>query len=44
MELFGADGEPVPGLNAEKIEGNGLFPNVDDPADENEENDETGDM
>ena len=44
MELFGADGELAPGLSAEKVEDNGLFPNVDDPADENEENDETGDM
>ena len=44
LELFGADGEPTPGLSAEKVEDNGLFPNVDDPADENEENDETGDM
>ena len=44
LELFGADGEPAPGLSAEKVEGNGLFPDVDDPADENEENDETWDM
>lgn len=44
LELFGADGEPAPGLSAEKVEGNGLFPDVDDLADENEENDETGDM
>ena len=44
LELFGADGEPAPGLSAEKVEDNGLFPNVDAPADENEENDETGDM
>lgn len=44
LELFGADGEPAPGLSAEKVEDNGLFQNVDDPADENEENDETGDM
>lgn len=44
LELFGADGEPAPGLSAEKVEGNGLFQNVDDLADENEENDETGDM
>lgn len=41
LELFGADGEPAPGLSAEKVEDNGLFPDVDDPADEN---DETGDM
>ena len=41
LELFGADGEPAPGLSAEKVEGNGLFPDVDDPA---EENDETWDM
>lgn len=44
LELFGADGEPAPGLSAEKVEDNGLFPDVDDLADENEENDETGDM
>lgn len=44
LELFGADGEPAPGLSAERVEDNGLFPDVDDPADENEENDETGDM
>lgn len=44
LELFGADGEPAPGLSAEKVEDNGLFQNVDDLADENEENDETGDM
>ena len=40
LELFGADGEPAPGLNAEKVEDNGLFPDVDDPAD----NDETAEM
>lgn len=28
LELFGADGEPAPGLSAEKVEDNGLFPNV----------------
>lgn len=44
LELFGADGEPAPGLSAEKVEDNGLFQDVDDLADENEENDETGDM
>lgn len=44
LELFGADGEPAPGLSAERVEDNGLFPDVDDPADENEENDESGDM
>lgn len=44
LELFGADGEPASGLSAEKVEDNGLFPDVDDLADENEENDETGDM
>ena len=44
LELFGADGEPAPGLVAEPEKEDGLFPNVDDPADENEENDETGDM
>lgn len=41
LELFGADGEPAPDLSAENVEDNGLFPDVDDPADEN---DETGDM
>lgn len=44
LELFGADGEPAPGLSAEKVEDNGLFQNVDDPADDPEPNDETGDM
>lgn len=44
LELFGADGEPAPGLSAEKVEDNGLFPDVDDLADENEENDETAEM
>lgn len=44
LELFGADGEPAPGLSAEKVEDNGLFPDVDDPADDPEPNDETGDM
>lgn len=34
LELFGADGEPAPGLSAEKVDDNGLFPNVDDPADD----------
>ena len=41
LELFGADGEPAPGLSAGKVGDNGLFPDVDDPA---EENDETWDM
>lgn len=44
LELFGADGEPAPGLSAEKVEGNGLFPDVDDPADDPEPNDETAEM
>ena len=43
LELFGADGEPAPGLSAEKVEDNGLFPDVDDPADDPAD-DETGDM
>ena len=46
LELFGADGEAMPGLNAEKVEDNGLFPNVDDPAEETDGDDdnETGDI
>lgn len=44
LELFGADGEPAPGLSAEKVEDNGLFQNVDDPADDPEPNDETAEM
>ena len=44
LELFGADGEPAPGLNAEKIEDNGLFPDINDPADDPEPNDETAEM
>lgn len=44
MELFGADGEAAPGLNAEKIEDNGLFPDINDPADDPEPNDETAEM
>lgn len=44
LELFGADGEPAPGLSAEKVEDNGLFPNVDDPADDPEPNDETAEI
>lgn len=40
LELFGADGEPAPGLSAEKVEDNGLFQNVDDLADDPEPNDE----
>ena len=44
LELFGADSEPAPGLSAEKLEDNGLFPNVDDPADDPEPNDETAEM
>ena len=44
LELFGADGETAPGLSAENVEDNGLFPNVDDPADDPEPNDETAEM
>ena len=44
MELFGDDGEAAPGLNAEKIEDNGLFPDVDDPTDGPEPDDETAEM
>lgn len=44
LELFGADGEPAPGLNAEKVEDNGLFPDINDPADDPEPNDETAEM
>lgn len=44
LELFGADGEPAPGLSAEKVEGNGLFPDVDDLADDPEPNDETSEI
>lgn len=44
LELFGADGEPAPGLSAEKVEGNGLFPDVDDLADDPEPNDETAEI
>lgn len=45
LELFGADGEPAPGLSAEKVEDNGLFPDVDDPdVDDPEPNDETAEM
>lgn len=44
LELFGADGEPAPGLSAEKVEDNGLFQNVDDLADDPEPNDETAEM
>ena len=40
LELFGADGEAAPGLNAEKD--NGLFPDVEDPA-EGDDNDGTDD-
>ena len=44
LELFGSDGEPAPGLNAEKVEDNGLFPDINDPADDPEPNDETAEM
>lgn len=47
LELFGADGEVAPGLDAKPD--NGLFPNIDDPANENNDDnenpdDETADM
>ena len=41
LELFGADMEPAPGLNAEKVEGNTMFPEVTDPADETDPENET---
>lgn len=44
LELFGADGESAPGLNAEEIEDNGLYPDINDPADDPEPNDETAEM
>lgn len=46
LELFGADGEPAPGLTAQPE--NDLFPSVDDPAEGNDneetEDDETANM
>ena len=44
LELFGADGEPAPGLVAEPEKENGLFPGVGDPANEDDPEDETADM
>lgn len=44
LELFGADGEPAPGLVAEPEKENGLFPDVGDPANEDDPEDETADM
>lgn len=44
LELFGADGEPAPGLVAEPEKENGLFPEVGDPANEDDPEDETADM
>lgn len=44
LELFGADGEPAPGLVAEPEKEEGLFPEVGDPANEDDPEDETADM
>ena len=44
LELFGADGEPAPGLVAEPEKENGLCPEVGDPANEDDPEDETADM
>ena len=44
LELFGAGGEPAPGLVAEPEKENGLFPEVGDPANEDDPEDETADM
>lgn len=44
LELFGADGEPAPGLVAELEKEDGLFPEVGDPANEDDPEDETADM
>lgn len=44
LELFGADGEPAPGLVAEPEKEDGLFPEVGDPANEDDPEDETADM
>ena len=44
LELFGADGEPAPGLVAEPEKEGGLFPEVGDPANEDDPEDETADM
>lgn len=46
LELFGADGEAAPGLTASPEPDGGLFPEVNDPAedDENTGDDETANM
>ena len=44
LELFGADGEPAPGMVAEPEKEDGLFPEVGDPANEDDTEDETADM
>lgn len=44
LELFGADDEPAPGLVAEPEKEDGLFPEVGDPANEDDPEDETADM
>ena len=44
LELFGADGEPAPDLVAEPEKEGGLFPEVGDPANEDDPEDETADM
>ena len=44
LELFGADGEPAPGLVAEPEKEGGLFPEVGDPSNEDDPEDETADM
>lgn len=44
LELFGADGEPAPGFVAEPEKEGGLFPEVGDPANEDDPEDETADM
>lgn len=44
LELFGADGEPAPGLVAEPEKEGGLFPEAGDPANEDDPEDETADM
>ena len=44
LELFGADGEPAPGMVAEPEKEDGLFPEVGDPDNEDDPEDETADM
>lgn len=44
LELFGADGEPAPGLVAEPEKEDGLFPEIGDPANEDDPEDETAEM